>query len=423
MFSRICLMCLIVFCLGLGQLVAGDETRISGQSREFHEFHAKVGPEGCPFNRYPGALEIPGEAPEFWKPEVSFKRGVSTTRILLIVLGIAVLGACCVRLVILRLAKLDKRGDGNSRVSSGKIRQGVTLIELLVVMAIISILTGIFLPAIQSAREAARRAQCQNNLRQVGLATQNYLSAFRVFPAAAYKDGGISKTSWAPGLLPFLELNNVVSKLDARLPFDDPRNGEALGVRIPILRCPSEIDFLEYQLATGVRAVASSYHPIKKVHPMLSEWMARWGKLGQKYYDVVMQETEKGGFLSRTPAAVRDGLSYTLVFSEVSGLPDRTHFTHVHGRIDVLGGSHFDVNSGWTLHGVGLMGSSPGDLWNVTNGAGGIDDFDGEPYSFHGGIVYFSRADGGVQGITDSAELPLLVKFFGINDGEVVTDQ
>lgn len=70
---------------------------------------------------------------------------------------------------------------------SGQIRRGrgFTLIELLIVVSMISILVGLLLPAIQSAREAARRSQCQNNLRQIGLGVANYISVFDQFPRAA----------------------------------------------------------------------------------------------------------------------------------------------------------------------------------------------------------------------------------------------
>src|SRR5262245_33762589 len=83
-------------------------------------------------------------------------------------------------------------------------RTGFTLVELLVVIAIIGILVAFLLPAIQAAREASRRSQCQNNLKQIGLAVQNHHDARRAFPMG--RDGWKQKAvSWAFFLLPYME--------------------------------------------------------------------------------------------------------------------------------------------------------------------------------------------------------------------------
>jgi prepilin-type N-terminal cleavage/methylation domain-containing protein/prepilin-type processing-associated H-X9-DG protein len=97
-------------------------------------------------------------------------------------------------------------------------RFGFTLVELLVVIAIIGILVGLLLPAVQAAREAARRMQCQNNLKQMGLAMHNYESAHKRFPSALMgsyngnpQDDGVS---WATAILPFLEQTALYARLE-----------------------------------------------------------------------------------------------------------------------------------------------------------------------------------------------------------------
>ena len=100
-------------------------------------------------------------------------------------------------------------------------RRGFTLVELLVVIAIIGILVGLLLPAVQAAREAARRMQCQNNLKQQGLAMMNYESAYKQFPSAlmgcrfavgaAPQDDGVS---WAVAILPFMEQTALYNRLE-----------------------------------------------------------------------------------------------------------------------------------------------------------------------------------------------------------------
>src|ERR1700690_4109232 len=89
-------------------------------------------------------------------------------------------------------------------------RIGFTLIELLVVIAIIAVLIALLLPAVQAAREAARRAQCVNNLKQLGLATHNYISSMQVFPMQCmYPSGASACTGWSVGwptqILPQIE--------------------------------------------------------------------------------------------------------------------------------------------------------------------------------------------------------------------------
>jgi prepilin-type N-terminal cleavage/methylation domain-containing protein/prepilin-type processing-associated H-X9-DG protein len=105
-----------------------------------------------------------------------------------------------------------------------RARKGFTLIELLVVIAIIGLLVAILLPAIQAAREAARRVQCQNNLRQLGVAMHSFHSARRAFPPgfisrATSTNGPGLGTGWAWGahLLPYLEEINLQAKLDREI--------------------------------------------------------------------------------------------------------------------------------------------------------------------------------------------------------------
>lgn len=136
-------------------------------------------------------------------------------------------------------------------------RTAFTLIELLVVIAIIGILVSMMLPAVQASREAARRMSCSNNLRQIGLAAQNYHTAFKRFPAGyvSYEtsDGsglasafidpltwdGAPGWGWAAGLLPYFESNSIAAALRYDEPIWSPANEEAIGATIPLMLCPS----------------------------------------------------------------------------------------------------------------------------------------------------------------------------------------
>jgi prepilin-type N-terminal cleavage/methylation domain-containing protein/prepilin-type processing-associated H-X9-DG protein len=132
-------------------------------------------------------------------------------------------------------------------------RRAFTLIELLVVIAIIAVLIGLLLPAVQKVREAANRAKCQNNLKQIGLACHNYHSANGIFPtlmgtpASATASKGSTGMAWGfmVFLLPYVEQQNLYTRLnpDGRTfeqCFDDPAGLLALQTAVPTFLCPSD---------------------------------------------------------------------------------------------------------------------------------------------------------------------------------------
>ena len=99
-------------------------------------------------------------------------------------------------------------------------RRGFTLVELLVVIAIIGVLVGLLLPAVQSAREAARRMSCSNNMRQLSLAMHNYHDTFRVFPYGYVDSQNVTRRRdcWAQRLLPFIEQDNALEMYENQNP-------------------------------------------------------------------------------------------------------------------------------------------------------------------------------------------------------------
>jgi prepilin-type N-terminal cleavage/methylation domain-containing protein/prepilin-type processing-associated H-X9-DG protein len=128
-------------------------------------------------------------------------------------------------------------------------RKAFTLIELLVVIAIIGLLIAMLLPAIQAAREMARRSQCTNNLRQIGLALHNFESGRRHFPAGyqasmPYADGAADTSpgwGWATAILPLIEENAVFKRINLTLPVGDSGSSPAVRSIIPLFRCPTDI--------------------------------------------------------------------------------------------------------------------------------------------------------------------------------------
>ena len=159
-----------------------------------------------------------------------------------------------------RQMRLRASGWVTGSKASKSARPGFTLVELLVVIAIIGILVALLLPAIQAAREAARRSDCINRIRQLVLAAHNYESARGKFPShgdVAYVDanprGGLSALA---RLLPYMEEQAVQNLVDQEQHWRHPNNAVALRTPLPFLRCPSgkaiEITYVNAR-DTGVR--------------------------------------------------------------------------------------------------------------------------------------------------------------------------
>ena len=133
-------------------------------------------------------------------------------------------------------------------------RRGFTLIELLVVIAIIAILIALLLPAVQQAREAARRTQCKNNLKQLGLALHNYESSFLVFPPSCTSGLNVGAWMYSPAqpanpvthlhsfaslILPYIDGANVYNTINYNLSAMDVSNRQIASTQLPFFLCPS----------------------------------------------------------------------------------------------------------------------------------------------------------------------------------------
>jgi prepilin-type N-terminal cleavage/methylation domain-containing protein len=194
----------------------------------------------------------------------------------------------------------------------GDKRGGFTLVELLVVIAIIGVLVALLLPAIQAAREAARRSQCSNNLRQLGLATQNFESALGHLPPSAIVDLTLNPAtangSWGVHgrLMPYLEQQSLRNMVDVEVGWDFQM--AISDVRIPIFQCPSDSRSAEVRDPGGGKALLYSTN----YGFNLGTWFV---------YDPQTNEGGDGAFFPNSNLPLRrigDGTSNTLLASEVT---------------------------------------------------------------------------------------------------------
>jgi len=188
-------------------------------------------------------------------------------------------------------------------------RRGFTLIELLVVIAIIGILVALVLPAVQQAREAARRTQCQNNLRQIGLALHNYTDANVSLPPSMAIDPRVTtNASWSihGRLIPYLDKTTFYSQINLQEGWSSAKNAPVVsGWRASVYICPSDPKGNTPRLANGVSLYSTNYGF------NFGTWFV---------YDPVTGRGGDGLFHPNSSydwAAVRDGTSNTLAVSEV----------------------------------------------------------------------------------------------------------
>jgi prepilin-type N-terminal cleavage/methylation domain-containing protein len=320
-------------------------------------------------------------------------------------------------------------------------RPAFTLIELLVVIAIIAILIGLLLPAVQKVREAANRAKCQNNVKQIALSAHNYESTFGYFPAS--KRTSLPQRSWAPDLLPFLEQANIVSGAYYDLNENWWRSTTAGGVPIPnastvqmhlsVFLCPSSPN--QKRLQNKAEAppeqnkvgACGDYFIPEGVHPAINAELPP----AQQYPSGSDLKGAMRAFPETTPiAAFTDGTSQTILVAECAGREDVWR-----GRtMKPAAADKASPNCARARGGAWATNDNPYEIGQRLEWCSGANAIPGTMrinnsnewghlyYSFHTGGAVFALADGSVRFLTESTPLWNLAALTTRAGGEVLSD-
>jgi prepilin-type N-terminal cleavage/methylation domain-containing protein len=214
-------------------------------------------------------------------------------------------------------------------IQTSKKTSGFTLVELLVVIAIIGVMVGLLLPAVQAAREAARRMQCSNNLKQIGLSIHNYESSYKKFPMGDCSfnrgSGDIPQASAQAYILPFLEAGNSYSTFNFDFQVNGNNNNRDARIQIiPTYHCPSDPGQNRYLVANVIDAASTNYMQCMGSHA---------NHAGYIVSGVETPRTSQHGLFIRNResrfADIIDGTSNTAMFGEIKKGPNHTASTMV----------------------------------------------------------------------------------------------
>ena len=336
-------------------------------------------------------------------------------------------------LLLLKILKIMLKAN-HVKLGGGGRLSGFTLVELLVVIAIIGILIALLLPAVQAAREAARRMQCSNHFKQLALALHTYHDATNAFP----NDGWEKNTgSGNPGhlgvmvkLLPYMEQTALFSTVNFHYGYGQAPNFDVGKAKVPGLFCPSTSEQRPYSdgertnewLTTHYYGIAGATENVPGTDPV-------------KVYSRLNSATTAGevadnGVMSigvtRNFGYITDGTSNTLAFGEVSwndyqGYRGWHRGTYVHSEGDASGnGKNFSimsskgVKSGFYLN-CGPKSMKQGD----TVAARFLPLRTVGPFgSYHTGGCMFARADGSAHFISDTTSMDIVLTAASASYGE-----
>jgi prepilin-type N-terminal cleavage/methylation domain-containing protein len=324
-------------------------------------------------------------------------------------------------------------------------RRGFTLIELLVVIAIIAVLIALLLPAVQQAREAARRTQCRNNLKQLGLSLHNYHDAFKLFPASSYSNGWcagggaadpvVLNISGLTLLLPYIDQAPLYNKFTMGCAVSyvmNPAAGRALGGNGPeacghhllvttpleVLKCPSQPKTTryvpggpEYGATATVGGHKTNYDYIvfaSGINTPCLTWEWRHGHCNQWHTYARAERRPFEDNSSTGIAELTDGTTNQLLMGET--------------KWDVYNGDGIPwAYKGWLQNGVDpYFGINPTWYWfSAPNVHPELASW-AQSGSYHEGGAFYLLGDGSVRFLSENMDCATIKRLCVMSDGQVV---
>lgn len=268
---------------------------------------------------------------------------------------------------------------------------GFTLIELLVVIAIIAILIALLLPAVQQAREAARRTQCKNNLMQLGLALHNYDMSFEMLPPGTVNATGPIENSptgyhmsWLVQLLPMMDQSHLFQTVDFSEGAYDVANATVREIEMSVMSCPSDYK-PNYAIDAVGNVIASSY---------AASFAGN---------DVSINDSNNGLMFLNSSVSfeqIRDGATNTIMAGEKINPRDTSDLGWMSGTSSTLRNTGVAINGGWdVIKYFSPTMTEPTNAPSVT-ATGGFS-------SLHSGGANFVLADGSVRFISERVDQEL----------------
>ncbi len=298
---------------------------------------------------------------------------------------------------------------------------GFTLIELLVVIAIIAVLIALLLPAVQQAREAARRTQCKNNLMQIGLALQNYMGAHQMLPPGTQNKTGPIKSQedggyhmgWMAQILPYIEQQNVYDHIDFTKSVYDPINIPVRQQRPKVFICPTDPS-PNMSLTAGMTSYCGIHNDFETpidvnqngvlfLNSSIRYDQIRDGSSNTLF--VIESRLNDGGdlgWMSGTRSSLRNAvIAVGNIAAPTDGSPPPKPSFRMH------------------LSTSSLNGMTPAQLSNVTTTG---PDFVGGGSSYHAGGLQVAMGDGSVRFISQTIDAVTLRNLAHRADGEMMKD-